>query len=44
MTPWLDCPTVRDVIVYRRTGTALEMKAGRDLWWHELDENAERDL
>ena len=35
-----DCPTVRDVIVYRRTGTALEMKAGRDLWWHELDEKA----
>jgi len=35
-----DCPTVRDVIVYRRTGTALEMKAGRDLWWHELDERA----
>jgi len=35
-----DCPTVRDVIVYRRTGTAIEMKAGRDLWWHELDEKA----
>ena len=35
-----DCPTVRDVIVYRRTGTAPEMKAGRDLWWHELDEKA----
>jgi len=36
----LDCPTVRDVIVYRRTGSAIEMKAGRDLWWHELDEKA----
>ena len=35
-----DCPTVRDVIVYRRTGSAIEMKAGRDLWWHELDEKA----
>jgi acetyl-CoA synthetase len=35
-----DCPTVRDVIVYRRTGTPLEMKGGRDLWWHELDEKA----
>src|SRR5690349_14707178 len=33
-----DCPTVRDVIVYRRTASATEMKAGRDLWWHELDE------
>ena len=35
-----ECPTVRDVIVYRRTGSAIEMKAGRDLWWHELDEKA----
>jgi len=35
-----ECPTVRDVIVYRRTGTAVEMKAGRDLWWHELDEKS----
>ena len=33
-----DCPSVRDVIVYRRTGSAIDMKAGRDLWWHELDE------
>ena len=32
-----DCPTVRDVIVYRRTGTSIEMKVGRDLWWHDLD-------
>src|SRR5258708_19955958 len=35
-----DCPSVRDVIVYRRTGSAIDMKAGRDLWWHELDEGA----
>jgi acetyl-CoA synthetase len=35
-----DCPTIRDVIVYRRTGSAIEMKAGRDLWWHDLDEKA----
>ena len=35
-----DCPTVRDVIVYRRTGGEVVMKAGRDLWWHELDEKA----
>src|SRR3954451_1160321 len=32
-----DSPSVRDVIVYRRTGGAVEMKAGRDNWWHELD-------
>src|SRR5713226_1848948 len=35
-----ECPTVRDMIVYRRTGGAVEMKPGRDRWWHELDERA----
>jgi acetyl-CoA synthetase len=33
-----DCPTVRDVIVYRRTGSAVNMTEGRDRWWHELEE------
>ncbi|MGA7236753.1 MAG: acetate--CoA ligase [Bryobacteraceae bacterium] len=33
-----DCPGVRDVIVYRRTGGAIEMREGRDHWWHTLDE------
>ena len=32
-----ECPTVRDVIVYRRTGSRTAMKPGRDAWWHELD-------
>jgi acetyl-CoA synthetase len=31
---------VRDVIVLKRTGGAVQMKAGRDHWWHELDEGA----
>src|SRR5213075_1029498 len=35
-----DCPGVRDAIVYRRTGSDTPMKAGRDHWWHELDETA----
>src|SRR5690242_20247153 len=35
-----ECPSVRDAIVYRRTGSAINMKPGRDLWWHELDEQA----
>jgi acetyl-CoA synthetase len=35
-----ECPGVRDSIIYRRTGSDTPMKAGRDLWWHELDENA----
>jgi len=29
------CPGVRNVLVLKRTGGAVEMKAGRDLWWHE---------
>src|ERR1700722_9227952 len=39
----VDCPSVRDVIVYRRTGGAVEMQPGRDLWWHELDQSAAED-
>jgi len=29
-------PTVRHVIVLKRTGQPVEMVAGRDLWWHDL--------
>ncbi len=29
-------PSVKHVIVYKRTGSAVEMKAGRDHWWHDL--------
>jgi acetyl-CoA synthetase len=32
------CPSVRDVVVVRRTGGAVTMDAGRDRWWHELME------
>ena len=32
-----DCPTVREVIVCRRTGSNVPMQAGRDFWWHDLD-------
>ncbi len=38
-----ECPTVRDVIVYRRTGSDTPMQKGRDYWWHELDETASED-
>ena len=31
----LQCPGVKSVIVVRRTGGAIAMKAGRDLWLHE---------
>ncbi len=30
------CPSVQHVIVYQRTGVPVEMKSGRDHWWHEL--------
>src|SRR5438105_4403946 len=30
------CPTVKSVIVYKRTGSDIQMAAGRDHWWHEL--------
>ena len=33
------CPTVKNVVVYRRAAggaSSVAMKAGRDLWWHDL--------
>ncbi len=30
------CPTLKDVIVYKRTGGEISWDAGRDLWLHEL--------
>jgi acetyl-CoA synthetase len=30
------CPTVKHVLVVRRTGEPTAMEAGRDLWWHDL--------
>jgi acetyl-CoA synthetase len=38
-----ECPDVRDVIVYQRTGSDTPMQAGRDHWWHSLDEIAIED-
>jgi acetyl-CoA synthetase len=29
-------PTLREVIVFRRAGNPVEMKGGRDQWWHDL--------
>ncbi len=29
------CEGIKSVFVYQRTGTALEMQAGRDVWWHD---------
>jgi acetyl-CoA synthetase len=38
-----NCPSVKHVIVYKRTGTKVNMKAGRDHWYHELMEKASSD-
>ncbi|PYV43819.1 MAG: acetate--CoA ligase [Acidobacteria bacterium] len=31
-----EAPSVRNVIVFRRSGTQVNMEPGRDHWWHEL--------
>ncbi len=31
-----NCPTIENVVVFKRTGSKIKMKAGRDHWWHEL--------
>ncbi len=31
-----DCPTVKTVIVYKRTGSEIQMQEGRDHWWHDV--------
>jgi len=31
-----DTSHVRNVVVYRRSGGAVHMAAGRDLWWHDV--------
>ena len=38
-----ECPRVGSVIVYRRTGTEISMREGRDAWWHDLDARAGND-
>src|SRR5216117_143807 len=30
------CPSVKHVVVYKRTGSAITLQSGRDHWWHEL--------
>ena len=31
-----ECPGVKNVIVYQRTASKVNMQPGRDHWWHEL--------
>jgi acetyl-CoA synthetase len=30
------CPTIERVLVYRRTGAPVPMRAERDVWWHDI--------
>ncbi len=34
------CPSIKNIIVVKRTGNPVPMTAGRDLWWNELMEKA----
>ncbi|MBA2752739.1 MAG: acetate--CoA ligase [Actinobacteria bacterium] len=36
-----ETPSIDHAVVVRRTEADVEMRAGRDLWWHELMEGAE---
>ena len=34
------CPSINNAVVLKRTGSEVEMKSGRDLWWHDLIKDA----
>ena len=36
----VNCPSIENVVVVKRTGQATNMLSGRDRWWHELMEGA----
>src|SRR5579871_2198611 len=37
------CPTVKHTVVYKRTGSAVNMVEGRDHWWHDLMAKADAE-
>ncbi len=37
------CPSVKSVIVYQRTGSPVTMQPGRDIWWHDAIATAAPD-
>jgi acetyl-CoA synthetase len=37
------CPTVKAVVVYKRTASEVQMQPGRDHWWQELMASASPD-
>ncbi len=38
-----DTPSIKSCLVVRRTGDAVDMKSGRDVWWHDLVPKASAD-
>jgi len=36
----VDCPTVQKVLTVQRTKNEIEMKEGRDVWWHDTVDKA----
>ena len=39
----IKCPSVKNVVIYKRSGSAVNMVAGRDHWWHDLVAAADAD-
>src|SRR6267143_2039900 len=39
-----ESPSVKNVVVFRRTGHAVPMTQGRDYWWHDLMTKTPRDV
>jgi acetyl-CoA synthetase len=37
------CPSVKNVVVYKRSGSPITMQAERDHWWHDLVAAADAD-
>ncbi|HEY0795528.1 MAG TPA: acetate--CoA ligase [Acidisarcina sp.] len=37
------CPSVKSLVVYRRTGSQVTWKEGRDNWWHNLMQDASQE-
>jgi acetyl-CoA synthetase len=35
------CPSIEKVVVFKRTGHEVPMKSGRDVWWHEVMDQAD---
>ena len=39
----LQTPSVKNIVVFKRTGSDVVIKEGRDHWWHELIETVDED-